>query len=446
MSTINAASQKNGKGKEFKLLKGQLYHLEQQYPTIFEADKTSLKTKTCSSLQDILSEKSDFLSKRAIVCDIKGFSAKVGGQDKDFVQFQCKQGLNMNIKNLNSFLDFCAIHGFIPMIDKILIEWEDISQVKEIYYLFEFALLNKDLLVANVLANEIEKNEKKSQPFVRQILTAIQQITAYTTSTYQEINWPKLQKLKNPWYLSENIFLEIALRIENEIRDKVKIESSYIKQASFQKDTQEKTDMHFVIRKNPQQRYNKIPTQFTISSNSWFEDKKDWVEKYLLKSLNKGFSLENNFIILAVNGNFKKSISDPQSEQKLNEEYTNWLNSPKEREKNISSKFPFFIDTIKPDVIKPAEVMYIALHLLYKKYDFRNSQKTSYLTACKKTGKIDKQNSEVINDIKLSEIMVDEAYIQAIKNSYPKGESPLKHEYLISYLGERMGKIVVYAI
>jgi len=119
-----------------------------------------------------------------------------------------------------------------------------------------------------------------------------------------------------------------------------------------------------------------------------------------LKCLNKGIPLENNFIILAVNGNFKKSISDPQSEQKLNEEYTNWLNSPKEREKNISSKF----------------------------------------------GKIDKQNSEIINGIKLSEIMVDEAYVQTIKNNYPKGESPLKHEYLISYLGERMGKIVVYAI
>jgi hypothetical protein len=90
--------------------------------------------------------------------------------------------------------------------------------------------------------------------------------------------------------------------------------------------------------------------------------------------------------------------------------------------------------------------MYIALHLLYKKYDFKNSQKASYLTACKKIGKIDKQNSEIINGIKLSEIMVDEAYVQTIKNNHPKGESPLKHEYLISYLGERMGKIVVYAI
>ena len=122
------------------------------------------------------------------------------------------------------------------------------------------------------------------------------------------------------------------------------------------------------------------------------------------------------------------------------------VNYRKEREKNISSKFPFFIDTIKPDVIKPAEVMYIALHLLYKKYDFKNSQKASYLTACKKIGKIDKQNSEIINGIKLSEIMVDEAYVQTIKNNHPKGESPLKHEYLISYLGERMGKIIVYAI
>lgn len=434
--------------KEFKLLKGQIYHLEQRYPVIFNDSKwrLSLKEKTNSSIQEILNEKSDFLSKRAIVCDIKGFSAKVWGQDKDFVQFQCKQGLNMNIKNLNSFLDFCAIHGFIPMVDKILIEWEDISQVKELYYLFEFALFNKDPLVANILANEIEKVEKQSQPFVRQILHAIQQITAYTTSTYQELNGLRLQKLKNEGCLSENIFSEIALRIENEIREKLKIESSYMKQASFQKDIQEKTDMHFVIRKNPQQRYCKIPTQFTISSNSWFEDKKDWVEKYLLKSLNSGDSLENNFIILAVNSDFKKSISDPQSEQKLNEEYIHWLNSPTEREKNISSKFPFFIDTINPAVIKPAEVMYIALHLLYKKYDFRNSQKVSYLTACKKLGKIDKQNWEVINGIKISEIIVDGADIQPVKNNHPKGQTILKHEYIISYFGEKMGKIVVYGI
>ncbi len=69
----------------------------------------------------------------------------------------------MKIDNLNSFLDFCAIHGFIPMIDKILIEGQDVSAIKEVYSLFEFALFNHDPLIANILANEIQKLEAQFQ-------------------------------------------------------------------------------------------------------------------------------------------------------------------------------------------------------------------------------------------------------------------------------------------
>jgi hypothetical protein len=59
----------------------------------------------------------------------------------------------------------------------------------------------------------------------------------------------------------------------------------------------------------------------------------------------------------------------------LNKEYSDWIENPEEREKNVGGKFPLFIDSIDPKIIQPAEVMYIALHMLYKKYNFRYTAK-----------------------------------------------------------------------
>jgi hypothetical protein len=59
----------------------------------------------------------------------------------------------------------------------------------------------------------------------------------------------------------------------------------------------------------------------------------------------------------------------------LNKEYSDWIENPEEREKNVGGKFPLFIDSIDPKIIQPAEVMYIALHMLYKKYNFRYTVK-----------------------------------------------------------------------
>ncbi len=64
--------------------------------------------------------------------------------------------------------------------------------------------------------------------------------------------------------------------------------------------------------------------------------------------------------------------------------------------------------------------MYIALHLLYKKYDFKSSTKASYLKACEKRGKIDKTNHNEINGILLSDIMVEDVSIERIKNGRPE--------------------------
>ncbi len=352
----------------------------------------------------------------------------------------------MKIDNLNSFLDFCAIHGFIPMIDKILIEGQDVSAIKEVYSLFEFALFNHDPLIANILANEIQKLEAQFQWAGKEILSYLQQISSYTTSTYQYLLGDKLQKIKNDGTLSENIFAEVAIRIENQIREKVGVESSYMKLAGYKEDTEEKTDMHFVLKKTPNQSYLSIPTQFTIRANGGLRNKKEKVEDYILQEINNWKPFADNFIILAVNGAFKKIISNPDAENELNADYKERLSSPKEREKNIGHKFPLFINTLDNHIIKPAEIMYIALHLLYKKYDFKSSTKASYLKACEKRGKIDKTNHNEINGILLSDIMVEDVSIERIKNGRPEWKTILKHEYHISYQDESMWKVIIYGV
>ena len=206
-------------------MKSQIFNLSKQLKILLDEKKgtetTSSQKQERDIIKNILEGKAEFFAQRVIVGDIKSFSAKIGGKTQQITQFDCKYGLDMTIDNLNSFLDFCAIHGFIPMIDKILIDGKDISQIKEVFSLFEFALFENNPLIANILANEISKLEFAFQGPAREILSYTQQISTYTTSTYQYLLGGKLQKIKNEGTLSENIFAEIALRIENQIREKI---------------------------------------------------------------------------------------------------------------------------------------------------------------------------------------------------------------------------------
>ena len=364
------------------------------------------------SIKSILEEKSELLVKRAIVWDIRSYTKRIWWEEKLIVQFKCKYGLGITVDNLNSFLDFCAIHGFIPMVDKIFIEtndWpKDISKIKELYTLFAFAITKpSNPLIANSLANDNKKLEKTSQWPAKEVLYYLQQIVWYTTSTYQYLLWEWLQKLKNIWTLSENIFAEIAIRIENQIRDKIWIESSYLKLAWYKDDMERKTDMDFIIKKTSNQSYQLIPLQFTTWSSTWVRIKENDIEKYLIKWINE-WSKTGSFIIFSVNGEFSKYITHGEKDDKLflNKEYNVWINNPAEREKNAGSKFPLFIDSIDPQIIQPAEIMYVALHMLYKKYNFRYSEKDTYLKSFKPRWKIDKSNHQEINNVKLSDISI----------------------------------------
>ena len=446
----------NNDGKRF--LKAQIYIISERIwkalsryndeaPEIQEQDFQTMQTEN-KAIRNILKEKSDLFTKRAIVWDIWSYNRKIWWEDKQITQFRCKYWLWITIDNLNSFLDFCAIHGFLPMVDKIYIESHDVSQIKELYTLFAFAITKPtNPLIINSLANEIKKLEKSFQWPAKDVLLYLQQIVAYTTSTYQYLLWDKLQKLKNVWTLSENIFAEVAIRMENQIREKVWIESSYLKLAWYRDDTEKKTDMDFIIKKTPNQSYQLIPMQFTTWSPTGERIKEKNIETYLINLINEWVAQSGcgSFILFSVNWEFSKHITHGDKEDKfmLNKEYHERINDPWEREKTVWSKFPLFIDSIDHKIIQPAEVMYISLHMLYKKFNFKFSQKDSYLKAFK-IWKIDKLNHQDINWIKLSDIYIDECIVEKIDNPRPGFLWILKHRFIISYQWEQIWVIVVY--
>ena len=452
-NTINKPWRRDGK----KFLKTQAYTISEKIgraleryneETWWEENKVQTQNKEKDDIRDILKERSDLFVKRAIVWDIRSYSKKVWWEEKQIIKFKCKYGLWITVDNLNSFLDFCAIHGFIPMVDKIYIDSCDVSQVKELYNFFSFVITKPwNPLIINALANEIKKLEDSVQDPVKSVLLYLQQIVWYTAATYQYLLWDKLQKIKNIWTLSENIFAEIAIRLENQIREKIWIESSYLKLAWYKDDTEKKTDMDFIIKKTPNQSYQFLPMQFTTCWEKWEKIKEYNIEQYLIKRINSWDALYN-FLLFSVSWEFSKNIThgDKWIKKLLNEEYKDWIDSPQEREKNVWSKFPLFIDSIDPKIIQPAEVMYIALHMLYKKYNFKYSIKESYINSFKKNWRIDRTNRWELNWIKLSDIFVDECSVEEIINPRPDYPWILKHRFKISYQWEPMWVIVIYEV
>jgi len=402
------------------------------------------------NIMNILGEKSDFFVKRAIVWDIICYSRKILWKEKEIIQFKCKYWLWITVDNFYSFLIFCAVHGFIPMIDKIYIEWQDTSKIKKIYTFFaQVFSQSSNQLIRDSLKNDINKLEEMLQWHTKEVLDCIGEVVLYTTTTYQRLLWENLWRIRNIWAKSENIFAEIAIRLENQIREKIWLESSYLNIADHKDDTDNKTDFMLLLKKTPDQSYQNIPMQFTVGSTK-SRDKEEKIEKHLIEKINKGAVEHNNFLLFFVNWEFWKNIShtSKNDEESLNMKYIKWVNNPREREKIIWSKFPLFIDTIDPKEIQPAEIMYIAFHMLYKRFNFKYSLEETYLNNIKNkiVGAINWKNRWEINWIKLSDIGIKDCSIEKIKNPRPNYPCILKHRFSISYQWEPMWVIVIYEI
>ena len=88
--------------------------------------------------------------------------------------------------------------------------------------------------------------------------------------------------------------------------------------------------------------------------------------------------------------------------------------------------------------------MYIALHMLYKKYNFRYTTKETYLNSFKSFTQLDRTNRFDINGIKLADISIKDCSIERIRDPRLGYEVLLKHRFEIIYQWERMWVIVIY--
>jgi len=392
------------------------------------------------------------LERRWIVWDFVAYDIKELWKDKILIRFitnyWLKVDLDADTNNLNRFLDYCSIHSFIPMFDRIIINWEYVSEINGINSILNCKISSWHWSILNSLYNELNR-EYESRPDIKpaleQILPWIDKFLGYRDSIYQYLFGKRLQKLKQTGSISERVFAEAARRIEPKIIESIWINSTGAKICSYDDDHGREADLYFKLRKlSSYHNIREILTQLTmISDDKELAQKEKKVEGYLhmrLISDNDYIDSEDkhNFILLSVNWEFEKNA------QIINEKYKEWRNSPLEREK--SWKISLFVDTIDPEYIKPAEVIYIALNMLYKKINFKLSSNDEYLKICNNTWVIFEKNTKEINWIKLNRISIDSAEVTKLKYKWdhPNWHDLLKHKYSISYDWIKMWTIVVY--
>jgi len=283
---------------------------------------------------------------------------------------------DIKIKNPASFLAFCNIHYFFPVVNNLYIKCGNniISLQDYNEFLFLVRLLNLffvkgfDYVSYDVIRHYLKKPTIKKIFEENEILLPSQAEFFYLLKNLEDIkkssfDIPKnvlhknLWKLKNTWTYRENIFLEIYMKYENKVREKLGFESTYLNPASYKSDANEKTDFILAYLKNTKKslktsKLTQLPIQFTTSSN-W--QKLEWVKKYFL---NNKFLRE--FIYIQVDWNFRKNILN------LEKKYLNWITDKSLRERQVPDTFPFFIKTIDSQYLIEPIIIYFCMHLILK--------------------------------------------------------------------------------
>ena len=293
-----------------------------------------------------ISEK--LLEKRCIIGDI------VHKSEDWTTKFYCKYWWSILVNNINSFINICCTHAFFPMVDRIIIDGHDITSSAFNDYFKDLIMEINNLILRNILINETLKIEKSTQILLKNVKTSLDEITWFTTETTKFILWKKFEKIKNIWPLSENLFVEIAARLENKIREFFWFRCSYMQVAWHRDDAQRKTDMYHYYKRTIYEKSKIVPIQFTY----WKKSKEHDVETYLRD--HKDEHREKCFMIISVQWKFKEWILHDN----LLWKYKSWLDNPEEREILTEKRFPLFIDLVDQKIIQPAEIIYIALHII----------------------------------------------------------------------------------
>lgn len=391
------------------------------------------------------------LSDTAIIFNINFDS--ISKKDEIKKELSLLYGMEGRINNVESFLLFCSIHGFSPRINDITINGKNISKYPDLESLVRFVLKEKDLLFSQDIMNDIQKiNPQTLQAIgietIKEIIQTIIVFSRYNLSEYGKIYGDKIQKLKMTNTFAENIFLEIAMRLEKQVRKKLEITSTYMHLANFDEDMYFKTDMKFLFRKKSSDHYIPYPVQFTLGKENShnMKRKEEKIEHFLAERIRKKTMGYKDFIVLGVNGGFTEYITSPE----IKNAYDERRKDPERRKHHEKELFPFFMDQLKNKKILPAQTMYLVLNKIYSEFDFsKDSERTHERKKVDFWKGISDERS--INNIEIPKIKIFAKYKQLVIPSnkrYWDAENRTyimtKRRFSINYAGEHIGRISIY--
>ncbi len=359
----------------------------------------------------------------------------------------------INIRNPDVLVQFCRIHWFFPIVRNIYLEWLDITKIKDLPQIMNlffwmikkwninFAVYSEISKIVDLLdENWIDWYDVADFYY---ILWVFDNIRHAWFSDIPTSFWNSLQKNRNTWTFSENIFCEVAFRLENELRNALGIYSTYLNLASMRDDTENKTDMWFTLNSwNSNKSYYKhLPVQFTTSyfgarnwyswnMSPWANKKLMWIEKKLFQEQVNG-KANLPFVVLSVNWEFSKKIANSE----YLDSYQNWISNKDSRESQSLWKFPFFINTLDQESLIAPKVAYVMLNLLFSKLKFKKSFKWKRDVLSYK----DEMNSflnEILESskwIKIGWIYLDKIWAKVDSIYKIKSPNPKQNFYLSCY-------------
>lgn len=219
----------------------------------------------------------DDINTHSIVVDFYAQVTEQHGRKKFSYYLKTKSWitLDLDITNHESLIQFCQVHGFFPMVDNIFLDKKNITGIEnyqQLYALFVYLIYNEHFSIP--LYSEISKIFKTIDDLldsdydindIEQIARILHRISHVATQ-HKIVFGQSSQRNNTSWVIAEKLYVEVAWKLENNIRDILGWPSTYTQLSSYDEDMNKKTDIVWTLfDKWNNQEFQKIPVQITTS-------------------------------------------------------------------------------------------------------------------------------------------------------------------------------------